>query len=293
MRGARIEEGEILERIHALAIPPAWTDVWICPDPWGHIQVTGVDAAGRRQYRYHDAWRARRDREKHRRIETFGGRLPTLRRRVGRHLALPGLPRDRVLAGATRLLDRSALRIGGEDYARRNGSYGLATLRRDHVSVDGDRLELRFNGKAGVEHRIVVRDPSLARLVRELAHTDADELLGWCEGDTWRDVRAQDVNSYLKDALGEEHSAKGFRTWHATVLAATMLAAHDPDEGRRAVTAVIREVADRLGNTPAVCRASYVDPRVIDRFLDEGRTVELRGRGRHAAEDAVLRLLAD
>lgn len=295
-RGRPLTDEETLERIRQLAIPPAWQEVWICPDPFGHIQATGVDAAGRRQYRYHDAWRERRDRDKYRRIERFGARLPALRRRVGRDLGLDGLPRDRVLAGAIRLLDRSALRIGGEEYARANGSFGLATLRRDHVRVDGPSIELRFNGKAGVEHAIEVRDRRLAALIRELAHQEEEspgELFGWRPEDGWRDVRTQDINDYLKAIVGEEHSAKDFRTWHATVLSASMLATHEPHEGRRAVTAVIREVAEQLGNTPAVCRASYVDPRIVDRFLDEGRTIQPRGRGRHAAEEAVLALLAD
>ncbi|HEX6844347.1 MAG TPA: DNA topoisomerase IB [Actinomycetota bacterium] len=291
-RGERVTDPDVVERIRGLAIPPAWEDVWICPDPWGHLQATGVDAAGRRQYRYHDRWRARRDREKHRRIEAFGRSLPALRRRVGRDLALPGLPRERVLAGAVRLLDRTALRIGGEEYARRNGSFGLATLRHDHVEVHGDRLELRFNGKAGKEHAVSLRDPAVASLVRSLTRADGDELLAWRDEAGWHDVRAADVNDYLRERIGEEHSAKDFRTWHATVLAASLLAGHDPAQGRRAVTAVIRQVAEQLGNTPAVCRASYVDPRVVDAFLDEDTTITPTGRGRETIERAVLELLA-
>jgi DNA topoisomerase IB len=287
-----VTDRDVLERIRGLAIPPAWEDVWISPDPWGHLQATGVDAAGRRQYRYHDVWRARRDREKHRRIESFGRALPSLRRRVGRDLARPGLPRERVLAGAVRLLDRTALRIGGEEYARRNGSFGLATLRHDHVTIRGDRLELRFNGKAGKEHAVSLRDPAVARLVRNLARGDGDEVLAWRDDEGWHDVRAADVNDYLRERVGEDHSAKDFRTWHATVLAASLLAGHDPAQGRRAVTAAIREVAAQLGNTPAVCRASYVDPRVVDAFLDEGVTISPTGRSREAVESAVLELLA-
>lgn len=246
-RGRPLVDEETLDRIRRLAIPPAWRDVWICPDPLGHIQATGVDAAGRRQYRYHDVWRERRDRDKYRRIERFGARMPALRRRVGRDLGLEGLPRDRVLAGAIRLLDRSALRIGGEEYARTNGSFGLATLRRDHVRVDGPSIELRFNGKAGVEHAVGVRDRRLAGLIRELVDQEGSgELFGWRAEDGWRDVRTLDINDYLKAIVGEEHSAKDFRTWHATVLSASMLAAHDPREGRRAITAVIRDVAEQL-----------------------------------------------
>jgi DNA topoisomerase I len=283
---------ETLDRIRGLAIPPAWSDVWISTDPLGHIQATGVDAAGRKQYIYHQAWRERRDREKYRRIEGFGRSLPRLRRRVSRDLAAPGLHRERVLAGAVRLLDRSAMRIGSEEYAKRNGTYGLATLQRDHVHLTGDRLELRFNGKTGKEHVLQVRDASVAKLVRDLDRMHHRELLGWCEGDRWRDARAPDINDYLREIIGNEYSAKDFRTWNATVLAALMLASHEQREGRRAVTAVIKNVAEELGNTPAVCRSSYVDPRVIDRFLDEGRTIEPATRGRWAAEEAVLELLA-
>jgi DNA topoisomerase I len=291
--GRRIDDEATLSRIRDLAIPPAWEDVWICADPLGHLQATGVDAAGRTQYRYHDRWRANRDREKHRRIEGFGASLPRLRRRIGRDLARPGLPRDRVLAGTARLLDRSALRIGGEEYARKNGSVGLATLRRDHVQVHGDALELRFNGKAGVEHRVRVRDGRLARLVIEIRRGGApgDELWAWRDADGWHDVRTRDINGYLQEILGEDYSAKDFRTWHATVLAASLLADADRGQARRAVTAVVREVAEQLGNTPAVCRASYVDPRVSDRFLDEGRTIEPVRGGRRGVEEALLRLL--
>jgi DNA topoisomerase I len=288
-----VADAETLDRIRSLAIPPAWEHVWISPDPLGHIQATGVDAAGRRQYRYHDAWRARRDREKHRRVERFGESLPKLRGRVGRDLRRPGLPRDRVLAGALRLLDRSALRIGGEEYARRNGSFGLATLRRDHVKIRGSQLELHFNGKAGVEHLVHVNDRLLARLLSELLERDAEQLLAWNGPSGWHEVRAGEINDYLRDTIGPDFSAKDFRTWHATILAASLLAAHERREGRRAVTAVVRQVAEQLGNTPTVCRTSYVDPRIVDRFLDENRTIEPRGHGLRATEEAVLALLSD
>lgn len=291
--GIPIADESVRRRIQGLAIPPAWEDVWICPDPWGHLQATGVDAAGRKQYRYHDDWRARRDREKHRRIERFGRALPVLRRGVGRDLARTGLPRERVLAGAIRILDLTALRVGGEQYAKQNGSFGLATLRREHVQVRCDRVALRFNGKSGKAHALLLRDERIARLVRDLADADGDELLAWCDDDGWHDVRAADVNEYLRARIGEEFSAKDFRTWHATVLAASLLAAHGPSGRRRAVTTVIREVAEEIGNTPAVCRAAYVDPRVVDRFLDEGATIAPHGRSQRAVEEAVLTLLAE
>jgi len=289
--GAAVD-AETRDRIRGLAIPPAWQDVWICTDPAGHIQATGIDAAGRKQYRYHDLWRARRDRQKHRRVEGFGASLKRLRRKVSRDLARPGLPREKVLAGAVRLLDRSALRVGGEEYAKQNGSYGLATLRSDHATVDGDTVDLVFDGKSGKAHAVRVRDKGLARLITSMKREDAEELFGWRDDQGWHDVRAADVNAYLRSVIGEDYSAKDFRTWHATVLTAALLSGHDRSEGRRAVTAVVRQVAEQLGNTPAVCRASYIDPRIVDRFLDESRTIS-GVRGPRATEDAVLELLAE
>lgn len=260
--------------------------------PAGHIQATGIDAAGRKQYRYHDLWRARRDRQKHRRIEAFGASLKRLRRKVSRDLAQEDLPREKVLAGAVRLLDRGALRIGGEEYAKQNGSFGLATLRSDHAAVSGNTVDLVFNGKSGKEHAVRVRDKGLARLVTLMKREGAEELFGWRDDLGWHDVRAADVNAYIRSVIGDEYSAKDFRTWHATVLAAALLSSHDRSEGRRAVTAVVKQVAEQLGNTPAVCRASYIDPRVVDRFLDESRTID-GVRGPRATEEAVLELLAD
>ena len=274
--GGRIEEEATLARIRALAIPPAWEDVWICTDPDGHLQATGTDAAGRRQYRYHDVWRERRDRAKFRRLQSFAAHLPDLRGQVSADLRRRGFERPRVLAGTVRMLDRGALRIGSEEYQRRNGSHGLLTLQRTHVRISGDALTLRFPGKSGVEQHVRVRDAALARLLRGLRRAHGlEEVWAWHDGDTWRPLHGGDVNEYIRDGLGGDASAKDFRTWHATVLAATTLAGHDPAEGKRAVASAMREVAAQLGNTPAVARSSYVDPRVVDRFLDEGRTVEI------------------
>jgi DNA topoisomerase I len=307
-RGRTITDEEELQRIRALAIPPAWTEVWICPDARGHIQAVGTDAAGRRQYRYHDEWRVRRDREKHRRMQAFAEQLPSLRRQVETDLVARGLPRERVLAGAVRMLDRASFRVGGETYAEQHGSYGLATIRKRHVHVRGAEITFDYVGKAGVRHVHRMDDPELAKLVRALKRRSGGghELLAWKDERRWRDVRSIDINDYIKRHVGPDASAKDFRTWHATVLAAVLLAVQEVEatsttSRKRQVVAVIRDVAAYLGNTPAVCRASYVDPRVIDRFM-AGETIggQLRGvdpesidtiAAQRSLERAVLELL--
>jgi DNA topoisomerase I len=282
--GTVIRDPNTIERIRALAIPPAWKEVWICADERGHLQATGTDDAGRRQYLYHPAWRARQDRRKFVRIEAFAAGLPEARERVARDLRRRGLPRARVLACAVRLLDRGLFRIGSEDYAEDNGSFGLATLRKDHTTVRRDHVEFDFIGKGGKRLVREVHDPQLLPVLRALRRrrNGGDELLAWREGDEWRDVRSSDINVYLKEITGEDtFSAKDFRTWHATVLAAVLLAEHGavPSERRatRVVSGVVRDVAEQLGNTPAVARASYIDPRVIECYRD-GRTIELPDR---------------
>ena len=278
-RGRRLSDQETIERIKRLVIPPAWTDVWISPDPSGHIQAVGTDAAGRRQYRYHDLWRERRDRSKHERMEAFARRLPGFRETVASDLARRGLPRERVLACAARLLDQAFFRVGGESYAEQNGSFGLATIRRDHVHVRGSQLTFDYTAKGGIRRIQRIGDPELATVVKTLKRRDDEspELLAWKEGGRWRDVRSADINAYLKEHAGEEVSAKDFRTWHATVLAAVFLAGKDLEatthtSRKRLASSAVKEVAGFLGNTPAVCRASYIDPRVIDRFMD-GETI--------------------
>jgi DNA topoisomerase I len=279
--GGRIEDLDMLDRIRALAIPPAWEDVWICANPLGHIQATGVDARGRKQYRYHDRWRERRDREKFDSMVDFARSLPKLRERVERDLRRRKLSRERVLACAVRLLDRGFFRIGSEDYAEENETYGIATMRKRHVTVKGESVTFDFEGKGGKRRVQVVGDRAIAGLVRTLRNRRGGgyELLAYRNGREWRDVRSTDINDYIKQAIGGEHSAKDFRTWNATVLAAVVLAASAPERdlsakgGRnRAKRDAVREVARYLGNTPAVCRASYIDPRVFDRF-DGGLTV--------------------
>jgi DNA topoisomerase IB len=269
----------MLERIAALAIPPAWREVWVCMDPLGHLQATGIDAAGRKQYLYHDRWRAHRDRAKFDSMVAFGGSLPRLRRRVARDLRAPDgetgtalLTERRVLALAVRLLDLGFFRIGSEDYAERNESYGLTTMLREHVSFHDRDVVFDFPAKSGQRRLQAIADPEAMALLALLKRRrTGSQLLAYRTGAGWKDLAADEVNAYLKQSSGGDFSAKDFRTWNATVLAAVALAGFEQQRQRRAnrerqVKRAIETVAAYLGNTPAVCRASYVDPRVIDRF---------------------------
>ena len=305
-----MSDDEALARIHALRIPPAWKDVWIPPWPNGHLQAVGTDAAGRRQYLYHEAWRKRRDEEKFQRMVAFAEALPDVRRAVSAALARKGLGRERVLACALRLLDRALIRAGGEEYAAEYGSIGLATLEARHVTLArGGVIVLEYVGKAGVEQRQRVVDADAQRVLRPLkARARRAELLAYRNGEgDWRDVKSSDINAYLKELAGDSFSSKDFRTWHATVLTAIGLAvslpvAHSRTARKRAIARAMAETAGYLGNTAAVCRASYVDPRVIDRFRD-GQTIlpaleRVPGgvepwRQREMLESAVLDLLKD
>ncbi|MDQ4097162.1 MAG: DNA topoisomerase IB [Actinomycetota bacterium] len=276
--GNRVTDPEILDRIKALVLPPAWTDVWICVDPRGHLQATGVDARGRRQYRYHDAWRVHRDREKFDHMLDFAQALPVLRAQVAEHLNGEGMTRERVLACATRLLDLGFFRIGTEGYAEENQTYGLATMHKSHVKVTGDTVTFDYASKAGKRRIQSVVDPEVRAVVEALKRRRGGkrELLAWNEKRRWVDVRSSDINDYVKDITGSDFTAKDFRTWNATVLAAVALAVsasvNSPTGRKRAVARAVKEVAHYLGNTPAVCRSSYVDPRLVDRF-NEGRTI--------------------
>jgi DNA topoisomerase-1 len=277
--GNRITEPSVIDRIRELAIPPAWEDVWICPYPLGHIQATGTDAAGRKQYRYHDLWRERRDRQKFEEMTSFARALPRLRRRVAKDLARDGMPRDKVLACAVRLLDRGFFRIGSEDYAEENDTYGIATMKKRHTTVSDDQVIFDYEAKGGQRRLQLVGDPEVAAVVRELKRRrgGSDELLAYKEGRRWVDVRSSDINEYVKEAAGADFTAKDFRTWSGTVLAAVALAVSAPAQRgvgsrKRAKTRAIKEVAHHLGNTPAVARSSYIDPRVFDRF-DGGLTI--------------------
>jgi DNA topoisomerase I len=270
--GERLADPDLLERIRGLGIPPAWRDVWICADPCGHLQATGIDAAGRKQYLYHEAWRARRDQEKFDDMVRFAHALPALRERVAADLGDGGDPtRGRVLACAVRLLDRGFFRVGSEEY---KGSHGLATLHKAHVTL-GDDGEMVFDypAKSGARRVQGVTDPEAAAVIARLKRrrSGGDGLLAYRERREWRDLRSDDVNEYIKDAAGEGFSAKDFRTWSATVIAALALAVSGPAQGtatsrKRAINRAVKETAYYLGNTPAVCRASYIDPRIFDAY---------------------------
>ncbi|MFF4818895.1 DNA topoisomerase IB [Kitasatospora sp. NPDC001309] len=301
-------DGDELTRIKALAVPPAWTDVWICPDPSGHLQAVGRDAAGRRQYIYHPHFRALRDQAKHEHVLETSACLPKLRATVEQDLLRRGLVRERVLACAVRLLDLGLFRIGSDAYTRDNGSYGLTTILRSHITLGRGEVRFDYPAKSGRRRVAALADPQTRRVVRALLHSrhPGDRLLVHRSGQEWHEVHGSDLNEYLHEVSGTDLTAKDFRTWNATVLAAVGLAVSQPvADGsqaarKRAAARVIREVAHYLGNTPAVCRASYVNPRLIELF-DEGVTVapalgEL-GRGgapvatQGPVEDAVRALL--
>ncbi len=306
--GGLIDDPEVRTRIAALAIPPAWEEVWICPLPNGHIQATGIDAAGRKQYRYHDDWRVRRDAAKFDSMVAFAERLPKLRRRVVKDLAQNGAPRERILACAARLLDRGSFRIGSEGYAAENETYGLATIRREHVTLVPGGISFDYTAKGGQRHLQAITDDDAREVVALLKRRrgGGEELLAFKDGRRWRDVKSHDINEYLRAATGGDHSAKDFRTWNATVLAAMALAVagnagKSPTARKRAKKLAIDDVARHLGNTPAISRASYIDPRVFDRF-DGGLTIggvlpELAGdlewpEIRRSVEEATLDLIA-
>jgi DNA topoisomerase IB len=278
--GALIRDDDRLDRIRGLAIPPAWKDVWICPWPNGHVQATGIDAAGRRQYRYHDQWRARRDAEKHERVLSIAHQLPDVRDAVVAAVRTRGLNRERVLATAVRLLDLGTFRIGSEQYAEENGTYGLATIKREHVHVRGERTFFSYTAKGGLEREVEITDRPTATVVRQLLERPDDageDLLAYQLDDgSWRDVTSDEINAFLKEISDAEITAKDFRTWNATVLMAATLAETTPPASKtarkKAIRAAYVRVSEHLGNTPAVCKASYVDPRVVDRF-EHGETV--------------------
>jgi DNA topoisomerase IB len=307
---AVIKDPRTLARIKSLVIPPAWEDVWICADPQGHIQAIGTDAAGRRQYRYHDLWREQRDQDKHDRVREFGTVLPRIREVVCRHLDGRGLTRDRVLAAAIRLIDLGFFRPGGEEYADENGTFGLATIRKEHVTLSQGQLVFEYPAKGAKQREQAVAEDQVCAVVRSLRRRrdGGDQLLVYRSGPRWHDVTAADINDYLREVSGGDYTAKDFRTWHATVLAAVGLAVSERAAGheaarRRAIARVVQEVAGYLGNTPAVARASYIDPRIVELY-EEGRTIAAAlgelGKDcdfgdlatRDHAEKAVVKLLA-
>jgi DNA topoisomerase IB len=281
--GEPVDDDDVLQRVHELVIPPAWEDVWICPYPGGHIQATGVDDAGRKQYLYHPRWRERRDMRKFDEMVVFARTLPRLRERVDGELDGGGqLTYDRVCACAVRLLDRGFFRVGGEDYAVRNESYGLATMKKGHVELRDEVLVFDYPAKSGQRRVLAVVDPAAAGVVKQLKRRrgGGDELLAYKRDRRWVDLRSEDINAWLKEATGKDVSAKDFRTWGATVLAAVALAVSEDapttKTGRkRAISRAVKEVAHYLGNTPTVARASYIDPRVFDRYRD-GEVIDHR-----------------
>jgi DNA topoisomerase-1 len=283
--GAAVRDEAVVARIKALAIPPAWEQVWICPREDGHLQATGRDARGRKQYRYHRRWHEVRDETKYGRMLAFAKALPRIRRRVRQDLALPGLPQDKVLATVVRLLETTRMRIGSEEYARENESFGLTTLRVRQVRVSGSTMEFRFRGKSGVWHEFALSDRKLAAIVRRMRDLPGYELFQYVdEQGVTRAVDAADVNAYLKGIAGEDFTSKDFRTWAGTVLAAR--AFHEFGEGR--LSQAIEHVARQLGNTKAVCRKCYIHPTVIDAYLDGSLARAMTGR---SAEACLKRLL--
>jgi DNA topoisomerase I len=294
-RGRPVLDPATVRRIRSLVVPPAWRDVWICRDPRGHVQATGRDARGRKQYRYHPRWRAVRDDAKYGRMLAFGTALPILRERTAEDVARRGLSRRKVLAAVVRLLEATLIRVGNEEYARDNGSFGLTTLRDRHASVRGATVRFRFKGKSGKAHEIGVQDRTLSRIVRRCQELPGQELFQYLDGHGHRRaVTSSDVNDYLREVTGQDFTAKDFRTWAGTVLAAWALpdagAARTKAEARRNVARAIATVAARLGNTAAICRKCYVHPVVLDAYLDGTLTATLGERLEHEARAGEDRL---
>ena len=302
-------DAEDVLRCKQLVIPPAWQQVWICPTPNGHIQAVGTDDAGRRQYIYHSYWRLKRDQSKHDRVLTVAARLPGARRRVIKHLRMEGMPYERALAAAFRLLDLGFFRIGGEAYAEANNSYGLATIQKEHVSIRGRTVVFEYVAKSGQERYVALADNHVRTAVRELLRRSdgGPELLAYQDSTGWHDINSTEINAYIKDVVGGEVSAKDFRTWHGTVIAEVSLAgavekSRSASARKHAVSSAMKEVSKYLGNTPTVARKSYVDPRVVDLFND-GVTIppalattdrDLHDGTTHGKiERAVLEMLAD
>ena len=305
-KGKPIRDEQRLLRIKRLAIPPAWSDVWICPSSNGHIQATGRDARGRKQYRYHDRWREIRDENKYDRLVNFGKALPKIRRRLEKDLALSGLPREKVLATIVQLLERSLIRVGNEEYARENKSFGLTTMQDRHVDVKGSKLRFRFRGKSGREHEVDVTDRRLAQIVSKVQDLPGQSLFQYLDDEgNVRDITSQDVNEYLREITGEDFTAKDFRTWAGTVLAAIALSAAGAFETKKQAKANIKKaieaVAKMLGNTPTICRKCYIHPFVLETYLN-GNSVngfkrnaqeqlERKGIDLVSAQAAVLKFL--
>ena len=290
--GKPIHDEEVIQRIRSLGIPPAWKNVWICPNPRGHIQATGRDAKGRKQYRYHPLWRKIRDENKYDRMVTFGKALPTIRERVSHDLALSGLPREKVLATIVRLLDTTSVRIGNEEYARENGSFGLTTLRDEHVEIKGATVRFQFRGKSGKDHSIDVKDRQLAKIMKRCRDLPGQELFQYIdENGQPRTVESGDVNAYLQEVTGQDFTAKDFRTWAGTVTATCALQDlgeyESETQAKKNVVRAIETAAQHLGNTPTICRKSYVHPEVIDGYLHGSLLCALKAHDEEAIVEAL------
>ncbi|GLS00710.1 DNA topoisomerase [Brevundimonas denitrificans] len=296
-QGRLVRDRKVLDRIRTLAIPPAWTDVWICPRATGHIQATGRDVKGRKQYRYHEGWSRHASESKFERIPAFARALPRLRKRVEADLNRRGVSRDKVLATAVRLLELTLIRVGNAQYARHNRSYGLTTLNKRHLDLTGAALTFAFKGKSGVEHEVRVRDRRLATVVRSLRELPGQQLFKYRDADgTLCAITSDDVNAYIREAMGDGFSAKDFRTWAGTVSAARALREAEPPtsaaDAKRRITVCVRAVAGLLGNTPTVCRSAYIHPTVFELY-ETGRLVEvLPGPEANGFERALIKALA-
>jgi DNA topoisomerase-1 len=300
--GEEITDEDELRRIKSLAVPPAYTDVWICPIANGHLQATGRDARGRKQYRYHKRFREIRDENKYGRMIAFAQALPKVRERIEHDLALEGLPREKVLATVVQLLESTAIRVGNDEYAKENSSFGLTTLRNRHANVNGSTVRFSFRGKSGIRHAIDLRDKRLAKIVRACQDLPGQQLFEYVDDDgTAHAIDSSDVNEYIREISGQDFSAKDFRTWLGTVTCAALLAeeqaAESQSDRKTRVAAVIKDVAQRLGNTPAVCRKCYVHPDVVDAYMESGR-LDLQRKLRHTRgllpeETFVLALLRE
>ncbi|OPA86238.1 DNA topoisomerase [Pseudomonas fluorescens] len=269
-KGTRITDADEIQRLNALAVPPAYTNVWICADPRGHLQATGFDARGRKQYRYHARWREVRDTDKYARLQAFGSALPKLRKQLEAQIAEPGFTRDKVLATVVMLLDATLIRVGNTQYARDNKSYGLTTLRTRHVDVKGSAIKFQFRGKSGVEHQITVKDRRLATVVKRCLELPGQNLFQYLDEDGERHtVSSSDVNAYLHSLTGADFTAKDYRTWAGTAMALAVLRELEwqpESDAKRHVVAMVKDVAKQLGNTPAVCRKCYIHPAVLEHF---------------------------
>lgn len=305
--GKKLADEATLRRIRSLVIPPAWTDVWISPHTDGHIQATGIDARKRKQYRYHPHWRKTRDQSKFDRMLAFGKQLPKIRRATRQHLKLPGLPRQKVLAAMVQLLEKTLIRIGNDEYAKANNHFGLTTMRDRHATIKGDTVTFRFQGKSGVHHDLELHDGKLAKIIRACQELPDQELFAYRNDDgTWSDVTSSDVNGYLKEIAGQDFTAKDFRTWAGTVLAAQALqeiSSFDTQiEAKKNILRAVESVARKLGNTTSVCRKCYIHPEILDAYLDGSLIDTLQQRAKaalrnvaqlHPEEAAVLAFLQE